>query len=79
MKHSEVSHPDGEVTIGPLHHVEHNAVTWTVHWLEAVLFVSLLDEEDVLSVLKVVAARLPQFGTVDVWRKNLTVSSDFVF
>lgn len=53
-------------------------MTWTIHWLKTMLLVSLLYEENIFTVFKVMAACLPKLRTINVWRKNFAISSDFV-
>jgi hypothetical protein len=79
VKHTEVSHSDGEISVRVLNHIEHNAMARAVHGLESMLFTCLVNEENVLLVLEVVATDLPKFGVVDIGRNNLTVASDSIF
>lgn len=50
----------------------------TVHRLESMLLFSILNEEYVLFVLKVVTTHFPEFGVIHVRRNDFAVSSNFV-
>jgi hypothetical protein len=79
MQGAEVGVPDGKVTVGVLHHVEHEAVSGTVHGLDSVIsLLAHLDEEHVLLVLVIVAADLPKLDVVHVGRDDLLVAADEV-
>jgi hypothetical protein len=79
VQDTKISHPDGQIPVGMLVHVEHDTVTGTIHGLETVLLPRLLvDEEDVLFVLEVVTADLPELRVVNVGRNHLAVTTDLV-
>ena len=59
-------------------HVEHEAVTRAVHGLESMFFIIVLDEEDILFVLEIVATTLPQIRAVYVGRYDFTVAPNLV-
>lgn len=55
VQHAKISITNGKVAERMLNHVEHEAMTWTVHRFKTVLaFVTHVDEEDVLFILVVV-------------------------
>ena len=79
MKHTKVSIPNRQISVRSLNHIEHNTVSRTVHRLEPMLLLSILNEENVLFILEVVSTHLPKFRIVHVWRNDFAVASDFVF
>lgn len=79
MQHAEIGETDGELTIGTLHHVEHEAVSGAVHGFQPVHLFVLLDEVHVLFVFEEVSGHLPEFLVVDVRGDDLAVSSNTVF
>ena len=78
MQDSKISHSDRQVSVGSLDHVEHNTISRTIHRFETMLFVVILNEEDVFTVLEVMSTRFPELRAVDVWRKDFTVTSDSI-
>ena len=67
MEHSEIRQPHGQLPITNQMHIEHHAMSWTVHGLQSVLslvFGVFLDYEHVLLVLVPVAAFLPEIAVV---------------
>lgn len=78
MKHTKVGKSNGEISIRSLNHVKHHTMSRTVHWLEAMLFFSILNEKDVLFVFEVMPTHLPKLRVVHIGRNNFTVASDFV-
>lgn len=61
---------------------EHEAMPWTIHRLETVLFIlsaAFFGEINVLFVFVVVPADLPELGLEDVRGYDLLVASDSVF
>ena len=71
MEDSKVSHPEGELLVGPGPLVEDEAVAWTVHRLQTKGFLLYADLEHVLRVVVPVAGGLPQLGVVDVGADHL--------
>lgn len=78
MQYSEISHSYRQIPIAVLHEVEHDAMAWAIHRFQPVFLPVLVDEEDVLLVLEIVAALLPQLRVIDVGRNDFAVASDAV-
>lgn len=81
MEHSEIRQPHGQLPITNQMHIEHHAMSWTVHGLQSVLslvFGVLLDYEHVLLVLVPVAAFLPEIAVVHVGGDHFRVAAQFV-
>ena len=79
MKYSKFSESYWQISVRSLNHIEHDAMSWTIHWLEAVLVATfLLDEEDILLVFEVMPTHFPEFSVVEVRRNNFIVTTDFI-
>ena len=78
MQYAKISHTNRQISIGVLRLVEDETMSRTVHWLQALLFLSLLEEENVLFVLEVVTASLPELRVVKIRRDNFAIPSNRV-
>ncbi len=79
MKHTKISKSNWQISVRSLDHIEHHTMSRTIHRLEPMLFFSILNEEYVLFILKVVTTHFPEFWVIHVRRNDFAVASNFVF
>lgn len=78
MKYAEIRESERKLAVRSKLIVEHEAVTWAVHWLHSESLVLNLQQEEIFLVLIVVAGGLPKFEVENVGGGNFLESSDSV-
>mmetsp|Transcript_24387 Transcript_24387/g.77250 ORF Transcript_24387/g.77250 Transcript_24387/m.77250 type:complete len:588 (-) Transcript_24387:95-1858(-) len=76
VQHAEVGHAEGQLAVGALAVLEHEAVARAVHRLEREGLPLAVEHEHVLRVLSRVARGLPQLEVVHVRRDDLLVAPE---
>jgi len=75
VQHSKVNVSDRQVLVAPELVTEHQTVSRAVHGFDTEALVLALEQEEILFVLGVVAAGLPQLQVEDVWSHDFLVAS----
>lgn len=79
MEHTKFSEADWHISVRTDFVLEHEAVTWAVHWLHTETLTLNLPHVHVLFVSLVMTRGLPQIEVKNVWSNDLLITTDFVF
>lgn len=78
VKDTKVSISQGKISVRSLNRIEHKTVSRTVHRLESVFFIIILEKEHIFFILVPMTRDFPKLGIEEVRSNNLRVSSNFV-
>lgn len=66
MQNSKISHPDRQLSIGILGLIEDKAMSWTVHRLQSLFFLTFFKKENVLLVFEIMTTSFPELRVIKI-------------